>query len=193
MFILADLQHTVQIEPEEMKINFEKCIIQKLNQLLANKVIKDVGLCITFYDFIKIDSSYIPQGAATIYVPVKFRYLVYVLIPGEVIDCFVSTASPEGIKMSTKFFEDIFVPKENLPIGSLFDHNSRIWNWHFKTDENEMVFSIDPGSSVRVLIESTVYKDVKADKAGTPMLVTANMNQPGLGCQKWWHDDEEAE
>ena len=88
--------------------------------MLANKVIKDVGLCLTFYDFIKIDPSYIPQGSPTVYVPVQFRYLVFVLIPGEVLDCFIRKAIPEGLFLSVGFFEDIFVPANNLPEGSVF-------------------------------------------------------------------------
>ena len=191
MFVLATLEHTVKIEPEELEIKFEECIIEKLNNMLSNKIIKNVGLCITFYDFIKIESSFIPQGYPTIYVPVHFRYVVFAFVPGEVIDCFISSSSPEGIKMSTGFFQDIFVPVEKLPEGSQYDSETQMWNWHFKNEETEMVFAMEPNQKMRIAIDSVTYKDVKSGTSENSMIVTAAMNQPGLGSQKWWHDEEE--
>lgn len=187
MFVISDLEHVVQIEPDEMEMKFEEVIIEKLDYMLANKVLKDVGLCITFYDFINIGSSYIPQGSATVYVPVQFRYLVFTLISGEVIDCNVLSSSQDGIKVTTKFCEDIIVPKEKLPKGSIFDSNTQTWNWHFKSEDNELVFPIEIGLDVRVLIESLDYISSKA--GGCKMRIIAGMNQPGLGSQKWWNEE----
>uniref|UniRef100_A0A7E4ZRY8 RNA_pol_Rbc25 domain-containing protein n=1 Tax=Panagrellus redivivus TaxID=6233 RepID=A0A7E4ZRY8_PANRE len=193
MFVTAELEHTVQIEPDELDVKFEDCIVEKLNAMLSGKIIKDVGLCITFFSFTKISPSYIPQGAATIFVPVSFRYLVFVLTQGEVLDCYILKGTPEGIYCTTRFFEDIFVPRANMPEGSLFDENTQTWNWHYKNEENEMVFAMDTDLEARVLIESTTYKDVKVGKHGSPMVVTASMNAPGLGCLSWWQSDETEE
>uniref|UniRef100_A0A914YLJ0 RNA polymerase III subunit Rpc25 domain-containing protein n=1 Tax=Panagrolaimus superbus TaxID=310955 RepID=A0A914YLJ0_9BILA len=191
MFVLSDLQHTVKIFPEEMNIKMEDRIIDKLNAMLANKVIKDVGLCLTFYDFIKIDPSYIPQGSPTVYVPVQFRYLVFVLFPGEVIDCFIRKATRDGLYLGVGFYDSIFVPAANLPEGSAFDENEQQWNWNFKNEDQILSYGMETNTETRVLIENITYKDGKVGKNSSVMSVTGTINTPGLGCLSWWQDVEE--
>jgi DNA-directed RNA polymerase III subunit RPC8 len=66
MFILINLKDRIRILPELFKEPFEDAIAEELNTRFSNKVIINVGLCITLFDILDIQDSFIYQsdGAA---------------------------------------------------------------------------------------------------------------------------------
>lgn len=65
MFVLVTLNETVKIPPHKLHLPVKDCIRDELNEELANKVIVNVGLCITLYDITRIGKSFLHQGDAS--------------------------------------------------------------------------------------------------------------------------------
>uniref|UniRef100_A0A914E7D1 Uncharacterized protein n=1 Tax=Acrobeloides nanus TaxID=290746 RepID=A0A914E7D1_9BILA len=115
MFVLAILKDTVKIPPVNLGDDFKSTLIQKIDAQYANYVVYDVGLCITFHDFVKIGASFIIPGDPATYTPVEFRYVVFRPRRDEVLEGIISHSNSEGITISMDFFEDIHVSPDKLP------------------------------------------------------------------------------
>ena len=66
MFVLIVMEDIIKILPDQFDLNFTDVLIQQIESKYSNRVIPDVGLCISFYDFIEISDpySYPSEGAA---------------------------------------------------------------------------------------------------------------------------------
>lgn len=62
MFILVSLKDRIRILPNKFNRSIDDAIAQELNDRFANKVIINVGLCITLYDILETKDSFIYQG-----------------------------------------------------------------------------------------------------------------------------------
>lgn len=62
MFILVSLKDRIRILPNKFNRSIEDAIAQELNDRFANKVIINVGLCITLFDILETKDSFIYQG-----------------------------------------------------------------------------------------------------------------------------------
>ncbi|KAH7694365.1 RNA polymerase Rpb7N-terminal domain containing protein, partial [Aphelenchoides avenae] len=107
MFILSVLKDTIRLLPHTFgKDDFQSQLIDRINAL-ANYVVPDVGLGITFHDFVEIGPSFILPGDACTYTPVKFRYVFFCPIVDEILEGVVSRSGTEGVSISMGFFQDI--------------------------------------------------------------------------------------
>lgn len=62
MFVLAQLKDKIRVTPDLFRLSMEEAIKGELNKRFANRVIINVGLCITLYDILEIKESFIYQG-----------------------------------------------------------------------------------------------------------------------------------
>ena len=61
MFVLAELKSTVKVHPSQFPRSLADVSKHELNKKLANKVLHNVGLCITFREIVSFhDSCIIP-------------------------------------------------------------------------------------------------------------------------------------
>jgi len=203
MFVLATLKDTVKILPHNLGKDFSVMLINQLNRQLANYVIPNVGLCITFYEFKNIGQSFLLTGDASTHTPVAFRYVIFQPFVGEILEGVISRSNSEGVTISMNFFHDIFVPTDKLPSPSKFHDSIQLWSWEYSADDeqsNVTSFFIDPGKIVRFKVVSVQYNNIEP---GTPpeqtkaMEIKASMLDTGLGVVNWWEpakqepDDEE--
>lgn len=72
MFILVNLKDRIRILPENFNIPIEDAISQELNERFSNKVIINVGLCITLFDILETKDSFIYQGDGSAHSDGKF-------------------------------------------------------------------------------------------------------------------------
>lgn len=101
MFVLAILEDKIKIAPEKFDEDHTDMILEEIDQKYTNKVslphdrhfvssftprfqvLIDVGLCISFYDIIKVGEPYIYPAEGSAHQKVKFRlgnvYVVVVL------------------------------------------------------------------------------------------------------------------
>ncbi|RLO12318.1 hypothetical protein DYB28_014544 [Aphanomyces astaci] len=65
MFVLCRVADVIQVAPELFSSDYSSVLIEEIDRKYANKVIADVGLCITHYDFIEIGDAYIHPSDGT--------------------------------------------------------------------------------------------------------------------------------
>ena len=89
MFVLITLKETVKIPPLKLHLSLNDCIRDELNDQLANKVIVNVGLCITLYDITNVGQSFLHQGDASSHTDGKCLHVMF-----HAFDCFVNEMNP---------------------------------------------------------------------------------------------------
>ena len=113
----------------------------------SNRILLNVGLCVTFYDFISIGDPYLYPGEGSAMQIVKFRMVVFRPFIGEIMTGKLVGSSKEGLKISVEFFEGILIPAALLQAPCVFNPVDGLWTW--KYDDNDFVMDI--GQEVPVL------------------------------------------
>lgn len=62
MYVLALLEDTVVTRPHELQKDTSVVIKKRLSERLSNKVVPNLGLCVTVYDLLEVGSTYILPG-----------------------------------------------------------------------------------------------------------------------------------
>ena len=109
----------------------------------------DCGLVISVYDILDAKDPIVHPAEGCCHQQLTFRVVVFKPFVGEILVGKLIESSEQGIKLSVKFFDDIFIPFYLLPKPSVFDHSTSTWIWKF--DKGESVpddFNLDLGSKV---------------------------------------------
>lgn len=120
----------------------------------------NVGLCISFYDFVEIGDPYIYPSEGSAHQIVRCRLVVLRPFIGEILTGRVIDSNKDGIRLSIEFFDDIYIPKSLLNQPSNFDHIKGIWVWTYDA-ENETLFPLELGEKVSASFDYskiTVYR-----------------------------------
>ncbi|XP_036141783.1 DNA-directed RNA polymerase III subunit RPC8 isoform X2 [Monomorium pharaonis] len=204
MFVLAEFKDTVRIQPINFKQKLNDVIANELNRKLANKVYKDVGLCITLYDITKIEESYIFPGDGASHTKVTFRFIVFRPWMEEILIGKIRSCSPEGVHVTLGFFEDIVIPPHKLQHPSHFDQMEQAWLWKYKTDDGKTHdLFMDAGEVIRFRIVKEIFTEVPLLSAPNasrdlsekpeannvaPYILHGSIDEPGLGLLTWWQN-----
>ncbi|KAL9947505.1 hypothetical protein ACHAQF_005430 [Verticillium nonalfalfae] len=191
MFILTKIADLVQIAPDDFKKRSIVAIEDNINAKYANRVIQKIGLCICLYDLLWTSEGLIGHGTGLVNVNVEFRLVVFRPFKGEVMLGRIRSATPAGINLRTDFFDDIFVPFEDLPEGAEFNHRDQIWIWN--CDEETQLF-YDIHEMVRFQVIDEEWHDQaplgpsQSDEEvlPTPYKIKGSMAMDGLGVCLWW-------
>ncbi len=99
------------------------------------------------------------------------------------------------------FFDDIFIPANNIPEPSRFDEKEQVFVWQYDPSHE---FFIDVGEQVRFRVVEEQFVDtspsgpVKKNELGTvsisqnkdeskcPYTIIGSINESGLGLVSWW-------
>ncbi|EGX49249.1 hypothetical protein AOL_s00078g282 [Orbilia oligospora ATCC 24927] len=194
MFILTRLSDLVTIQPTSFTVTTRQALEDQINARYANKVIHKVGLVICLYDILKSSDGLIGSGTGDVNINVEFRLIVFRPFKGEVITGRIANSTPNGIHVRFDFFDEVFLPKDYLFEGSVFDHNEQVWVW--RTEDGDELF-FDKNESVRFRVEEEEFIDnTPVDPALRDSLADADMKPPykiigscyqsGLGVVSWW-------
>lgn len=191
----------------------------ELEKLFLDKVVANLGLCISVYDIRSVDGGFIfPSDGAATY-KVVFTLIVFRPYVGEVIIGKVKESDENGLRISLGFFEDIHVPVHLLPSKSEFtpdpNNGGKLrWVWDYEGvpcdiyETDEIRFRIHSIEYPAIPVEQPKERDSKFPmeekpkeninvKAFAPMIVTATIDHDGLGPLSWWDGsgdvEEEAE
>lgn len=74
-----------------------------------------MGLCVSFYDFVKIGDSFLLPGESFTCTPVTFRYIIFQPLVNEIFTGNILRSNREGIVISLEFCSDIIVNPDKLP------------------------------------------------------------------------------
>lgn len=109
----------------------------------------DCGLCVSVYDILDAKDPIVHPAEGCCHQQITFRLVVFKPFVGEVLIGKLIESMEQGIKLSVKFFDDIFVPSYLLPKPSQFDPTTSTWIWKFNKGESvEEDFILEPESKV---------------------------------------------
>ncbi|KAJ9615586.1 DNA-directed RNA polymerase III complex subunit Rpc25 [Cladophialophora chaetospira] len=203
MFGLTTFEDLVQIPPHGLVNNkiTRQDLEDRINEKYSNKVVQKVGLCICMYDLLKTSDGLIGHGNGNVNVNVQFRMIVFRPFKNEIVTGRITKCNPEGIRISMRFFDDIFVPATMLFEGVYYDADEKTWIWPMEEEDVDDLF-LDAGEIVNFRVESEKWNDQapaapKARSQGepepnpavadkVPYSIEGSMTEPGLGGVHWW-------
>ncbi|XP_019175812.1 PREDICTED: DNA-directed RNA polymerase III subunit RPC8-like isoform X2 [Ipomoea nil] len=150
MFYLSEIEHTLRLPPHLLNLPLNEAIKGELEGLFVDKVIAQLGLCISVYDIRSIDGGFIFAGDGASTYTVKFRLIIFRPFRGEVIAARLKESNANGLRLSLGFFDDIYVPAALMPNPSHSEpdpesRNQVRWIWEYE-GEKYPIDGTDEGS-----------------------------------------------
>jgi len=96
-------------------------LIEEIESKYLNRVIPDVGLCISFFDFVNIGDPYVYPSEGAVHQLARFRLIVYRPFPTEICVGTIVDCNSEGLKVSMGFFDNIIIPSNLLQSPSTYN------------------------------------------------------------------------
>jgi len=202
MFIVSEFEEVVKVQPTHLEDDQVSRIVIHLNTMLANKVVMNVGLCLSLFDILEIGDSIIYPGEGSYFSKVRFRFIVFRPFVEEILIGKVKSCSSDGAVISTGFFDDIFIPAANMQNPSRFDVKDKVWVWEYDNCGDTVDLHMDIGETVRFRVVSEQFVDthpgvdsglleageIVTSKSKSPYLIVGTVREPGLGVIGWWTD-----
>ncbi|KAG2645312.1 DNA-directed RNA polymerase III subunit rpc8-like [Panicum virgatum] len=194
MFSLSLIQHDLPMPPHLLSRPLLDAIKAELERLFLDKVIANLGLCVSVYDIRSVEGGSIHAGEGCSIYRVSFRLLMFKPFNGEVLVGRISGYDDKGLQVSLDFFSDICIPGHLMQYGTVRGPDGR---WMLKTDDNDELY-LDLDDEIRFLVSSTKYMPIpinqkEGDPPFAPMQIVGSIKGDGLGLLAWWSADEEGE
>ncbi|TVU39323.1 hypothetical protein EJB05_12736 [Eragrostis curvula] len=200
MFSLSLIEHNLPMPPHLLSRPLVDAIKAELERLFLDKVVPNLGLCVSVYDIRSIEGGSIHAGEGCSTYTVSFRLLMFKPFHGEVLVGRISGYDDKGLQggfmfgellVSLDFFSDICIPGHLMQDGTVRDPDGR---WMWKTDGNELYLDLD--DEIRFLVSNIKYPPIpveqkEEDPPFAPMQIIGSIKGDGLGLLAWWVADEE--
>ncbi|WFD33158.1 DNA-directed RNA polymerase III complex subunit Rpc25 [Malassezia sp. CBS 17886] len=164
------------MEPKHFAKRSAKAIVEQINMKYANKILQDIGLCISVHDVLDASEGRVRWGDGCLYYSVAFRLVVFRPFTNEVLVGRITSSSSDAIRVSMGFFDDIYIPPHLLPSPSAFDYQEQTWFWLLDPASEAHVADpllsapdermyLDVGETIRFAIESDEFFDLERGPA----------------------------
>ncbi|KAI8833097.1 hypothetical protein CcCBS67573_g06503 [Chytriomyces confervae] len=172
MFVLKTIDDSVRILPAEQRKPLPTAITDELNRKYSNKIKPKLGLCIRVLDVLEVGDGIVHaclDGSAMF--AVKFRIIVFKPFVGEIIVGKVVNASPEGLRVSCEFFDDILIPEYMLKANTVYNKHTSQWVWQYEDEDSGDVqnMDIERGELIRFRVEVEHFNEVRPNALNGPM------------------------
>ncbi|KAI9342572.1 RNA polymerase III subunit Rpc25-domain-containing protein [Obelidium mucronatum] len=173
MFSVIVLEDTVRVLPADQRKGLPDAVTDELNKKYSNRIKPKVGLCIRVLDIVEIGDGIVHaclDGSGMF--KAKFRLIIFKPFVGEILTGKVINMSPEGLRVSMEFFDDILIPDYLLKPNTNFNKTQGQWVWQYQDDESGDIqnMDIDRDELIRFRVEAQHFNEVK------PPLANANPN-----------------
>ncbi|KAI9181997.1 hypothetical protein LWI28_020928 [Acer negundo] len=192
MFYLSKIEHTLRLPPHLLSLPLDEAVKKELENIFLDKVIADLGLCISVYNIYEIEGGFIFPGEGASTYTAKFRLIIFRPFVGEIIAAKLKESDSNGLRLSLGFFEDIYIPNHLLlsPSNCKPDPTKRyevIWTWDFE----EGKLDIDGNDEIKFRVIGVNYPSIpieqtEGSKPFAPMVITGSIDDDGLGPVSWW-------
>jgi DNA-directed RNA polymerase III subunit RPC8 len=98
MFLLSCMKDNVKISPSSFGKPQSQAIIECLNEKYSNRVVYNLGLCVSVWDLVEIEDPIVYPGEGGSFVKVTFRMAIFKPFIGQVLVGKVKYSDEEGIK-----------------------------------------------------------------------------------------------
>ncbi|XP_057419939.1 uncharacterized protein LOC130714089 [Lotus japonicus] len=197
MFYLSRIEHKLPLPPPLLALPLREGIHIELEKLFLDKVIANLGLCISVYDIRSIEGGFIYPGDGAPTYKVVFNLIMFRPFEGEIITAKLLSSDEDGLRLSLGFFDDIYIPAHNLPSPNHFEAepiNSKKGTWYWNYGDQPFPID-DTNEEIKFQIQSVSYPPIpvelpKDSKPFAPMLITGSIDFDGLGPASWWPTEE---
>nr|BAK08181.1 predicted protein [Hordeum vulgare subsp. vulgare] len=194
MFVLSQIEHNLPMPPHLLNRPLVDAIKSELERLFLDKVVANLGLCVSVYDIRKVEGGFIFPGEGCSTYTVSFRLLMFRPFIGEVLVGKISGYDEKGLQVSLDFFSDICIPGHLMQFGTVRGEDGR---WALKTEDGDEL-PLDIDDEIRFLVSSIKYPPIPVeqkedDRPFAPMQINGSIKGDGLGLLAWWAPDEEEE
>lgn len=188
MFYISKLDHTLPLPPHLLSLPLAAAIKEELENKFLDKVIANLGLCISVYDIQSIEGGFIFPGDGCSTYKVIFRLIMFRPFIGEIITGKVEESNATGLRLSLGFFSDIYVPSNLLRQPCRLGEDG-LWIWTYGDDE----LPIDVDEKICFRVNGIRYPPIPYEqdenaKPYAPMEIIADIDEDGLGMVAWWQD-----
>ncbi|KAJ3028981.1 UNVERIFIED_CONTAM: DNA-directed RNA polymerase III subunit RPC8 [Siphonaria sp. JEL0065] len=175
MFSVITLEDTVRVLPTDQRKGLPTAVTDELNKKYSNRIKPKVGLCIRVLDIIEIGDGIVHaclDGSGMH--RTKFRLIIFKPFVGEILTGKVVNQSPEGLRVSLEFFDDILIPEYMLKPNSNYNKTQGQWIWQYQDDESGDIqnMEIERDEMIRFRVEAQHFNDVR------PPIPNANSVDP---------------
>ncbi|KAF3778066.1 DNA-directed RNA polymerase III subunit [Nymphaea thermarum] len=159
MFFLNVLEHTLQLPPDRHGRPLDQVLTEELEKLFVDKVIKDLGLCVSIYGLKSIAGGFI--------------------LPGEGASTYTVVL---GVVMFRPFVGEVIVGKikSSDSTGLCCKNDDDLWVWALEVDGETVDLVLQPGEEVRFRVTGVKYPPIpieqeKDAKPFSPMLISVKV------------------
>mmetsp|Transcript_8831 Transcript_8831/g.23928 ORF Transcript_8831/g.23928 Transcript_8831/m.23928 type:complete len:218 (+) Transcript_8831:180-833(+) len=197
MFQLVDISDTCRVDPDLFNKPMKEAVSESISERYVDKVIDGVGLAIMLYEVYEISEGFVYHGDGGAHVDVTFRLLVFRPFSGELLQGYILESNAERVRLTTQFFDDIFVPRSLLQQPSEYDEAEHVWVWSYGENQLYLDAEDEKGQLQPLLFRVVEVEFNSRDPSKPPMMIKASMKEDGLGLMSWWeegedgHDEEE--
>ena len=182
MFVIAELKSTIKVAPEVFIKGLPEVSKQELNKKLANKVLHNVGLCIAFREVVSFGDSPILPGDGSSHTEVVFRFIVFRPEIGSFLTAKIKNCTREGVYVSLNFFDDIFIPKDELQHPSRFEEAEQAWVWEYPVSEGKHDLYMDVGETIKIRVIDEEF--IESEPNGPPLNESQSTTSTSTGPSK---------
>ncbi|KAK4695519.1 DNA-directed RNA polymerase III subunit RPC8, partial [Phenoliferia sp. Uapishka_3] len=130
MFTFCIQKDTIRVEPRDFGKDPVVALREEIHRRYANKILPEVGLCISLLDILDASEGAVLYGDGCFYYKVEFRLIIFRPYIGEALVGKVQSQSEAGISVSVGFFDDILVTPNLLRDQMAFDIVRRAYFWY---------------------------------------------------------------
>ncbi|XP_078182445.1 RNA polymerase Rpb7 N-terminal domain-containing protein [Carex rostrata] len=190
MFYLSQIEQNLPMPPHLLRPPLLDAIRGELEKLYLDKVIANLGLCISVYDIQSVEGGFIFPGDGCATYQVSCRLVMFRPFVGEVIVGKIESCDEFGLQVSLGFFNDI-----KIPTHLMMEPNHRgedgIWVWVYSEGGEDSNFSLDIDEEIRFRVANVKFPPIPVEqsedsKPFSPMEITGDINGDGLGLVSWW-------
>ncbi|KAN0065701.1 DNA-directed RNA polymerase III complex subunit Rpc25 [Thecaphora frezii] len=172
MFVLSEIEDTIAVHPNHFGMPTIQAVSDQINRKFANKILQDVGLCVSLFDISSCSEGKVRWGDGFLYHKVVFRLIVFRPFVNQVLVGKIKSSDENGIRVTMGFFDDIYIPAHLIPNPSAFDHQERAFFWLFEARTPQIAedpllsapeerMYLDPGELIRFSVESDQFFDAE--------------------------------
>nr|CAD1818772.1 unnamed protein product [Ananas comosus var. bracteatus] len=177
MFCLSEIEHDLPIPPCLLNRPLISAIKEELERLFLDKVIANLGLCISIYDVHSVEGGFIFPGDGSAMYKVKFRMVVFRPFIGEILMGKIESSDEDCLRLSLGFFNDIYIPEHRIARPCKRGDDG-IWYGFMRVRFRVLSIKYPP-----------VPNEQKEDaKPFAPMEIIGETSGDGLGLPSWWGD-----
>ncbi|EFJ12066.1 hypothetical protein SELMODRAFT_235152 [Selaginella moellendorffii] len=97
MFVLSKLRDTLRIPPANLVLPLLDAITLEIHRLFLDKVVKDLGLCVSLYDIQSIEGGFVFPGDGAPTYTVEFQLVMFRPFPGEILVAKLKKCDKNGL------------------------------------------------------------------------------------------------